>query len=100
MAETVKIALRKVEKDHKEDVNLIIGELAAAGEAELGIKLDDGCVDRLNAYARAVAHFPTAVKEFEWRNGWFYDITSRAAEAGKEDPCPTHTAWLKEVGAI
>jgi hypothetical protein len=24
---------------------------------------------RLLAYARSVAHFPTAVKEFSWRNG-------------------------------
>ncbi len=90
----------QVEKEHNEDVTLIIKELAAAGEAELGIKLDEGCVERLNAYARAVAHFPTAVKEFEWRNGWFYGISTRAVEAGAADPCPMHTAWLKEVGAV
>ena len=28
-------------------------------------------VEKLRAYAVSVAHFPTAVKEFEWRNGWF-----------------------------
>lgn len=48
----------------------------------------------------AVAHFPTAVKEFPWRNGWFYGLTQAAAAAGQPDPCPTHTAWLKEVGAV
>ena len=48
----------------------------------------------------AVAHFPTAVKEFQWRNGWFYGLSEAALAAGKADPCPTHTAWLKEVGAI
>jgi len=90
----------EVEQQHQEEVNLLIKELAAAGEAELGITLDDGCVERLNAYARAVAHFPTAVKEFEWRNGFFYNISSEALKAGKPDPCPTHTAWLQEVGAI
>lgn len=89
-----------VERDHREDVTLLIKELASAGAAELGISLDAGYVDRLTAYARTVAHFPTAVKEFEWRNGWFYDISKRAMTDGKPDPCPTHTAWLKEVGAI
>ena len=90
----------QVEKDHKDDVSAIINELASAGEAELGIKLDEGYLDRLNAYARAVAHFPTAMKEFEWRNGWFFDISKKATEAGKPDPCPTHTVWLRAVGSI
>lgn len=48
----------------------------------------------------AVAHFPTAVKEFSWRNGWFYGLSQAAAAAGQPDPCPTHTAWLKEVGTV
>jgi len=47
-----------------------------------------------------VAHFPTAVKEFQWRNGWFYGLSQAAGAEGRADPCPTHTAWLKEVGAI
>jgi len=89
-----------VEAKHTADVTALINELAAAGAAELNVTLDDGVVDRLNAYARTVAHFPTAVKEFEWRNGWFYAISERALQAGKDDPCPMHTAWLKEVGAI
>ena len=48
----------------------------------------------------AVAHFPTAVKEFAWRNGYFWGLSQEAAAAGRSDPCPTHTTWLKEVGAI
>ena len=47
-----------------------------------------------------MAHFPTAVKEFEWRNGWFYGLSAAALAAGKVDPFPTHTAWLKEVKAV
>lgn len=89
-----------VEKDHKEEVSKLFSELAAAGAAELGITLDAGVVDRLNAYSRSVAHFPTAVKEFTWRNGWFHEISKRAVAAGKADPCPIHSALLKEVGAI
>jgi hypothetical protein len=57
-------------------------------------------VERLNAYARSVAHFPTAVKEFEWRNGWFWGISAREAGAGRPDPMPLHSSLLKEVGAV
>ncbi|XP_024385757.1 uncharacterized protein [Physcomitrium patens] len=89
-----------VEKEHRKEVEDLINELAGAAEAEKQLKFDAGIVDRLCAYARSVAHFPTAVKEFEWRNGWFYEISRRALESGKSDPCPLHTAWLKEIGVV
>lgn len=89
-----------VEGQHKAEVSRLISELAAAGSAELGITLDEGYLERLCAYARAVAHFPTAVKEFPWRNGWFYDISQRHLAAGRPDPCTYHTSLLKEVGAV
>ena len=80
-------------------VDLIILELAVAGEKELGVKLDEGLVDRLCAYADSVAHFPTALKEFEFRNGWFLEAcTKKEVAKGMEDPCPTHTQWLEEAG--
>lgn len=44
-------------------VEKLIQELAAAGSQALGITLDDGTLPRLLAYARSVAHYPTAVKE-------------------------------------
>ena len=47
-----------------------------------------------------MAHFPTAVKEFEWRNGWFHAISAAAVAAGKPDPMPQHTAGLKTLGVI
>ena len=56
--------------------------------------------ERLCAYARSVAHFPTAVKEFEWRNGYFYDITKEAVQSGTRDPCAFHSELLEKVGAI
>ncbi|KAG1662010.1 hypothetical protein FOA52_009499 [Chlamydomonas sp. UWO 241] len=81
-------------------VSALITEMAAAGSAELGITLDDGVVARLLAYARSVAHFPTAVKEFPWRNGWFHAISAAKIASGAADPMPRHTALLKEVGAM
>ncbi|CAM6087318.1 unnamed protein product [Calypogeia fissa] len=89
-----------VEKEHRDEVVGLIKELAAAAESEKKVKFDAGVDERLLAYARSVAHFPTAVKEFEWRNGWFYNISQKAIAKGQSDPLPLHTAWLKEVGAI
>ena len=80
-------------------VSKLITELAASGQAELGITLDTGYVERLLAYARSVAHFPTALKEFPWRNGWFQGISRRSVEAGKPDPMPLHSALLAELNA-
>ncbi|XP_020593794.1 uncharacterized protein LOC110033954 isoform X2 [Phalaenopsis equestris] len=54
-----------VEKDYRSEVTSLIAELESAAAAERGITFDDGMVERLCAYSRAVAHFPTAVKE-DW----------------------------------
>ena len=90
----------EVESIHRSEVEELISELGHAGSAALGAELDSGLVERLCAYARSVAHFPTAVKEFNWRNGWFHGLSKAAEAQGKADPCPLHTAWLKEVGAV
>ncbi|PRQ50344.1 hypothetical protein RchiOBHm_Chr2g0132161 [Rosa chinensis] len=89
-----------VEKDYRSEVSSLIAELATAAAAEKGLVFEGAMEDRLCAYSRAVAHFPTAVKEFKWRNGWFYSLSERAIAEGKPDPCPLHTAWLKELKII
>jgi len=91
-----------VESKHRAQVDALIGELATAltaayPELQWSRTL---LFDRLAAYARSVAHFPTAVKEFEWRNGAFYDLTLKAQAAGRPDPCPTHTEGLKKLDVL
>ncbi|KAL0723615.1 hypothetical protein Bca4012_038214 [Brassica carinata] len=81
-------------------VSRLIQELAAAAAAEKGLTFEDNMVERLCAYSRAVAHFPTAVKEFKWRNGWFYSLSEKAIADGKPDPCQLHTQWLRELKVI
>uniref|UniRef100_A0A0D9X614 Uncharacterized protein n=1 Tax=Leersia perrieri TaxID=77586 RepID=A0A0D9X614_9ORYZ len=83
-----------VEKEYRSEVASLIAELASAAAEERGLTFDAGIEERLCAYSRAVAHFPTA---FKWRNGWFYSLTEKALAQGKPDPCPLHTAWLKEI---
>jgi ketopantoate reductase len=92
-----KVTVGEVERDHTQEVSRLITELATGGEKALGIRLDPQYVDRLLAYARSVAHFPTPVKEFPWRNGWFYDLSKKA---GSVDPMPYHTSLLKELNVI
>ncbi|XP_042504461.1 uncharacterized protein LOC122081407 isoform X2 [Macadamia integrifolia] len=89
-----------VEKEYRSEVGSLISELASAAAAEKGLVFEEAMEERLCAYSRAVAHFPTAVKEFKWRNGWFYSLTEKALAKGKSDPCPLHTAWLKELKIV
>ena len=87
-----------VESTHRAEVVELIEELLEGGAVEKGVKFEPGSVERLCAYARPVAHFPTAVKEFEWRNGFFYGISQEAITAGdRPDPFPKHTALLKRA---
>lgn len=41
----------------------LIAELASAAASDKGLTFEEAMEDRLCAYSRAVAHFPTAVKE-------------------------------------
>ena len=93
------VKIGEVEKDCTADVTVLISELLASCRlAKPAVPFDDTATvtARLLAYARSVAHFPTAVKEFPWRNGYFWDISQAAVSEGKADPAPTHSAWLKE----
>jgi len=88
-----------VERQHSAEVRALIEELAQGTSAAAGVEFGPRLADRLCAYARAVAHFPTAVKEFEWRNGWFVGFSKQAMGTNFADPFPKHTALLKQVGA-
>eukprot|EP01039_Chlorochromonas_danica_P004177 gene4177-4590_t len=83
-----------VEKMYSAEVRALIKELAAATEDELSVHFDQGVENRLCAYARSVAHFPTALKEFEWRNGWFVQLSQKGIRQKGKDPCPLHTSLL------
>ena len=41
----------------------LIKELSLLAERQKGLRFDGGLEERLCAYARSVAHFPTAIKE-------------------------------------
>jgi hypothetical protein len=74
--------------EHGELVEQIVNELVAAVSEKEGITFPEGTMARLAAYTDVVAGFPCAVKEFEWRNKYFYDLGDEAV--------PTHNGLLKE----
>ena len=74
--------------EYKDLVESVIKELVAAVSAAEGITFPDGTLERLSAYTDVVSDFPCAVKEFEWRNKYFYDLGVQA--------CPTHNGLLRE----
>jgi hypothetical protein len=76
--------------EHGELVQLVVAELlAAVVQAEGGQwTFAPGTYERLEAYTEVVADFPCAVKEFEWRNQYFYNLG--------DDVCPLHNALLRE----
>jgi hypothetical protein len=74
--------------EYGELVENIVNELVAAVSKKEGITFSEGTMARLAAYTDVVTDFPCAVKEFEWRNKYFYDLG--------DDAVPTHNALLKE----
>ncbi|KAL1340298.1 hypothetical protein HN51_026708 [Arachis hypogaea] len=94
------ISVGVVEKEFRSEFSSLVAELASAAANEKGLTFEEAMEDRLCAYSRAVAHFPTAVKEFKWRNGWFYSLSEKAKAQSKPDPCPLHTQWLKELKVV
>lgn len=59
------ICVGDVEKYHRQEVLALMNELATLIAAEYQITFPDNMEARLCAYARAVAAYPTALKEFQ-----------------------------------
>ena len=88
------IMVGEVEEKHKGDLVQMVSEMQAAIADKEGVTFEDKCPERLCAYARTVAHFPTALKEFDWRNKYFLDLTRAREAEGKDDLTPLHTKLL------
>lgn len=74
--------------EHRDLVEELINELTVAVEKREDIRFPVGTVPRLNAYTDVVSDFPAAVKEFTWRNKYFFDL-------GDEE-VPLHNNLLRE----
>jgi hypothetical protein len=75
--------------EHADLVAQVVQELIQAVEKqEPKVVFAPGTLERLMAYTDVVADFPCAVKEFPWRNQYFFNLG--------HDVCPTHNELLRE----
>lgn len=85
------ISVGQAGSEHSQLVQDVILELTSAVSAKEGIAFPPGTIERLAAYTDVVADFPCGVKEFEWRNKYFYDLGDEA--------CPIHNGLLRDCAA-
>lgn len=85
------ITMGEVAKMHVNEVTEMSVEMAQMVRFTLTVGMLPNIEDRLLAYARRVKDFPTAMKEFKWRNGFFYNYSKIAMDRDFPDPTPMHT---------
>lgn len=86
-----KIPMGEVSDMHEKEVTEMSVELATMVRFTLTVGMLPNIEERMLAYGKAVKHFPSALKEFKWRNGFFYDYSMLAKKNGFPDPTPMHT---------
>lgn len=90
------ISMGEVSKMHQNEVTELAVELATMVRYTLTVSMLPDIEKRLIAYGDKVRDFPTALKEFEWRNGFFYEYSQLAINNGFPDPTPMHTGYLED----
>jgi hypothetical protein len=97
------ITMGQVADKHTDEVQDLVLELGKMMRFTLTVGMGSDIEKRLVEYARSVKDFPTAIKEFEWRNGFFYRYSKLATSRGLDDQTPMHTGYLedgKKMGLI
>ncbi len=97
-----------IARSHASEVRALVGELLPLAEQYVGSQAEaagwqvpraDVATDALLAYslsiADAVPSTAMALREFDWRNGWFLRQTAAAGVA-----CPLHLQWLERSGCV
>lgn len=85
------ITMGEVARFHVREATEMSEELSSMIRFTLTVGMLPKIGERLLAYARRVKDFPTALKEFKWRNGFFYDYSRLAIKNNLADPTPMHT---------
>ena len=74
-------------RDNEAQTRALIDELKGVAERALNIHLDDLVGQRLIEYSLSIPEYKGAVKEWPWRNGWFWD----------RERSPLHQQYLQRV---
>lgn len=90
------LSMGEVATAHETEVSDMVSELCTMLRFTLAVAMMSGTEQRLIQYAKSVADFPTGLKEFMWRNGWFYGKSRLALANNFSDPSPIHTNYLED----
>ena len=74
-------------RSHEPQTRALIEELKGVAQRALHIELDDLVAQRLIEYSLSIPDYQGAVKEWPWRNGWFWD----------REQSPLHQYYLRDV---
>lgn len=74
------ITVGEVAQRHSDEVDAMCRELASFIRYTLSVSLFSGLDERLNEYATKFEFLPTEIKDFEFRNGYFYKFSKLAGQ--------------------
>lgn len=89
------VPVGKVVELYKTQVELLTAELLEIGCSQLNLGNPSpverqALVERLCDYSKSIPNYTGAVKEWDWRNGWFWDR--------QQDPNSVHATLLVKAG--
>lgn len=90
------VSMGEVADKHTEEIQDLVFEMGKMVRFTLTVGMGSDVDKRLLQYSRTVKDFPTAVKEFPWRNGFFYRYSQLALSRGLDDQTPMHTGYLED----
>lgn len=85
------ITMGEISDMHVKEVTDLSLELAQMVRFTLTVGMMPNIEDRMLAYGTAVKDFKSGLKEFKWRNGFFYEYSQLAKNNGFPDPTPMHS---------
>jgi len=105
------LSVGEVATRHGDEVGQLCRELASFIRFTLSVSLFSGLDERLASYAAKMEFMRTELRDFEFRNGYFYRFTKMAGtrtnpagiKVNVPDTTPLHTdylMWAKEKGLI
>lgn len=87
----------EIVEHYRGEIETLTHELIAVGQPAFGLQLDDAqrreLVERLCRYSASIPAYQGAVKEWPWRNGWFWGASQEPARA-----MPLHVELLARTG--
>ncbi len=89
------VSVGEVVEGHREQVSVLTVELLKVACRELNLELpslveQEELIERLCEYSLSIENYKGAVKEWKWRNGWFWDR--------QKDDESLHAALLTQAG--